>query len=117
MLVDHDVEPDLVAQRELVEIAVEQAMTDLRIVMGVGQHNTQGASLQPFVPGRVIGHLREVPDTHPLAPFFRFYSLRPSTNAVSRSAKACGCSQCGKCPAPGMTSILSSWISRLQPSP
>ena len=48
----------------------------------------------------------------------RLYWLRPpSTNEFSRSANACGCSQCGKCPAPGMTSSLAPGISRRQPSP
>src|SRR6516162_11916507 len=64
MLVDHDVEADLVAQRELVEIAVQQSMPDLRIVIAIGQYDPQRAALQPFFPGRMIGHLREVPDAH-----------------------------------------------------
>ena len=48
MLVDHDVEPDLVAERDLVEIAVEQFVADLRIVMAVRQDDAQRAALEPF---------------------------------------------------------------------
>ena len=39
VLVDHDVETDLVAQREFVEIAVQQLVADLRIVIAVGQYD------------------------------------------------------------------------------
>jgi hypothetical protein len=35
VLVDHDVEPDLVAQPELVEIAVEKLVPDLRVGIGI----------------------------------------------------------------------------------
>ena len=95
VLVDHDVEPDLVAQRELVEIAVQQVVADLRVVVAVRQHDAQRAALQAFLPGRVIGHFREIPDAHRAASC----QWLPSTKAASLSAKASGCSQCGKWPA------------------
>ena len=64
MLVDHDVEPDLVAQREFVQVAVEKAAADFWIEVAVRQHNPQRPALQSLLPGGVIGHLREVPDAH-----------------------------------------------------
>jgi hypothetical protein len=45
VLVDHDVEADLITQRELVEISVEKAMADLRVEIAVRQHNPQGPAL------------------------------------------------------------------------
>src|SRR5262249_35556631 len=68
VLVDHDVEPDLVAQRELVEIAVEETVSDLRIKVAVRQHYPQRAALQSLLPSRVVSHFREVPDAHGLSP-------------------------------------------------
>jgi UDP-glucose 6-dehydrogenase len=68
MLVDHDVEADLVAQPEFVEIAVQQAMADLGVVIGVRQHDPQRTALQPLFPGRVVGHLGEIPDAHDAVP-------------------------------------------------
>ncbi len=53
VLVDHDVEPDLVAQRELVEVAVQQLVADLRIVIAVRQIRPAAsrASAPPPRPG------------------------------------------------------------------
>ena len=112
MLVDHDVEPDLVAQRELVEIAVQQLVADLRIVIAVRQHDPQRAALQPLLPGRVVGHFREIPDAHRV-----LLSRLPSTKATSLSTKASGCSQCGKWPASGISSSRASGIACRQFSP
>jgi hypothetical protein len=64
VLVDHDVEPDLVAQPELVEIAVEKLVPDLRVGICIREDDPQRAALQPLFPGRVIGHLGEIPDSH-----------------------------------------------------
>jgi len=79
VLVDHDVEPDLVAQPELVEIAVEQLMPDLGVVIGARQHHPERAALKPFFPGRVICHLREIPDAHLLLPAMRCGRRRTPT--------------------------------------
>ena len=43
-------------------------MADLRIVIAVRQHHPQRAALQPLFPGRVVGHLGEIPDAHDAAP-------------------------------------------------
>src|SRR5712671_1140328 len=64
MLVDHDVEADLVAQRELVEIAIEKPVPDLGVEIAVRQNHSQRATLQTLFPSGVVGHFREVPDTH-----------------------------------------------------
>src|SRR5262249_32337143 len=64
VLVDHDVEPDLVTKRELVEVAVEQAMADLGVEVAARQHDPQRPPFQTLFPGRVIGHFREIPDAH-----------------------------------------------------
>ena len=64
MLVDHDIEADLVTERELVEIAVEKAVADIGIEIAVRQHNPERSALHALLPGGMIGHFREVPDAH-----------------------------------------------------
>ena len=99
VLVHHDVEPDLVAQRELVEIAVQQAVRGRRIEVAGRQHHAQRAAREACLPRRVIRHLGEIPAAHRRAPQL------VSVKRESRSAKPRGCSQCGKWPALEMTSI------------
>ena len=64
VLVHHDVEPDLVAISELVEVAVQQPVCLERIEIAVGQHHPQRAALEALRPGGVIGHLGKIPDSH-----------------------------------------------------
>ena len=71
VLVDHDVEPDLIAQGEFVEVAVQQPPGLLRVELLVRQHDPQGAAFQAFFPGRVVGHLGEIPCAHGGAPGVR----------------------------------------------
>src|ERR1700730_4047290 len=73
---------DIVAQPELVEIAVEQLMPDLGVVIGARQHHPERAALKPFFPGRVICHLREIPDAHLLLPAMRCGRRRTPTGVV-----------------------------------
>src|SRR5260370_16896859 len=63
MLVCHDGEGDLVAQRELGEISIEKPLPDLRVEIAVRQNHPQRATLQTLFPSGVVGHFREVPDT------------------------------------------------------
>src|SRR5260370_39615123 len=64
MLVDREVEAALAEQRELVEISIEKPMPDLRVEIAVRQNRPQRATLQTLFPRGVVGHFREVPDTH-----------------------------------------------------
>ena len=64
MLVDHDVEAARVDIGKLVEIAVEQPVADVRIEVAVGQDDAERAALQARFPGRMVGHLGEVPHPH-----------------------------------------------------
>ena len=111
VLVHHDVEPDLVAQRELVEIAVQQAVRGRRIEVARRQHHAQRAAREAGFPRRVIRHLGEIPAAHGRAP--QLVSMKRKI----RSAKPRGCSQCGKWPALEMTSIRAPGISARQASP
>src|SRR6201987_979676 len=54
-------------------------MPDLRIVIAIGQYDPQRAALQPFLPGRVVGHLREVPDAHGFLPLTGLVDEGPKT--------------------------------------
>jgi hypothetical protein len=71
MLVDHDVEPAGIDIGKLVEVAIEQVVTDPRIEVLVGQDDAQRATLQAFLPGRMVGHLGEVPNAHADLPCHR----------------------------------------------
>src|SRR3954447_23139461 len=50
-------------------------MSDFRVVLGIRQDDAQGPALQPFLPGRVIGHLGEVKDPHRLLLVVRYARL------------------------------------------
>src|ERR1700719_2631777 len=69
----------IAVEPELVEIAVEQLMPDLGFVIGARQHHPERAALKPFFPGRVICHLREIPDAHLLLPAMRCGRRRTPT--------------------------------------
>ena len=114
VLVDHDVEPDLVAQPELVEVAVEQLMPDLagRNWRSAIPPAASRASAPPPRPGDRPSRRNTRRASVPPG-----YALRPSTNADRRWTNSSGCSQWGKCPAAGITSILAPGISCRQPSP
>ena len=62
MLVEHDVEAELVGELPLVVIAVKQIGGDVRIAFAVRQIDAQRAGV--IVPGRVIGLLGELVDSH-----------------------------------------------------
>src|SRR5271155_3497274 len=62
MIVGHDVDAKLVAQRPFVEIAMVEIGADLRVEQPVGDDDPVGVA--EMLPCRVIGHLAEMPDLH-----------------------------------------------------
>ena len=62
VLVGHDVDAELVAQRPLVEIAVIEIGADLRVEEPARDCDPIGVA--ELRPGRVVGHLAEMPNLH-----------------------------------------------------
>ena len=85
MLVCHDVDAELVAQRPFVEIAVIEVGPDLRVEEPVRDHDAIG--IAELRPGRVIGHLTEMPNFHRTA-------SAPTKSDIARTTSS-GRSICG----------------------
>src|ERR1700751_1417096 len=66
MLVEHDVEADIVAGLIFVVIAMKQIGGGARIAFAVGQNDAQRPGM--IIPGRVIGLLAELINSHGLFP-------------------------------------------------
>ena len=62
VLVDHDVDAELVAQRPFVEIAMVEIGADFRVVEAARDDDPIG--FVELRPGRMVGHLAEMPDFH-----------------------------------------------------
>src|ERR1700733_6530350 len=96
MLVEHDIETEIVGGLVFVVIAMKQIGGDARITLAVRQSDAERALM--IVPGRVIGLFAELIDSHATR------SCDFPAKAKTFSAKICGCSSCGKCPARSIVS-------------
>ena len=101
MLVDHDVEAEFIGEHPFIEVALVEAVGDLRVAKLVGKRDAQGRAIGR--PSVGVGLFGEVVDAHGVA-----HRVLAAGNWRRKPAR-CSCttagrSRCGKCPAPGMIS-------------
>ena len=68
VLVHHNVEPDLVTKRELVQETVQHLMAGCRIEILVRKIDSERTMLRRAIPRWIITHFGEVKDAHHDAP-------------------------------------------------
>src|SRR5580698_3028187 len=100
MLVEHDVEAELIGELPLIVVAVKQICSDVRIAVAVEEIDPQRARM--LVPTREIRLLGELIDSHCATSCLTSHLV--FANANTFSAKTCGCSSWGKCPARSISS-------------
>ncbi len=105
MLVEHNIDPELVAELEFIVVAVVDIRANFRVVVLIGDLDAERPHVVCLVPCLGIGHLGKVPDFHALTPFtLRYVTLRyatsshatlAATNCPMRSITTSGRSICG----------------------
>src|SRR5947207_4904475 len=72
MLVEHDIEPEIVAGLVFVVITMKQIGGDARIAFAIGMNDAQRPGM--IVPGRIIGLLAKLIDSHDALPSLRSFN-------------------------------------------